>query len=90
LDIKILILSDCYWTIWELGWKNNAGGYLTTFDRRELTGQPGYSERNHVKKWFQKVSIRIDRFHSFWLGSQPSARYWWRRFGHYHNRNRPY
>jgi len=67
----------------------DAGGYLTALARRELSGQLDYSERNHIEKWFQTVAMVIDRFHSFWQGSQSSARRWLRRFRHYYNRYRP-
>jgi transposase-like protein len=67
----------------------DAGGYLTARFRHELSGQLDYEERNHIEKWFQTVSMRIDRFHSFWRGSQSSARCWLRRFRHYYNHDRP-
>jgi transposase-like protein len=67
----------------------DAGGYLTALFRHELSGQLNYSERNHIEKWFQTVSMRIDRFHSFWRGSQTSARRWLRRFRHHYNHDRP-
>ena len=67
----------------------DAGGYLTALARRELSGQLNYSERNHIEKWFQTVAMRIDRFHSFWRGSQSSAKRWLQRFRHYYNHNRP-
>jgi putative transposase len=67
----------------------NAGGYLTALARRELSGQLDYSDRSHSKKWFQAVSVRIGRFHSFWQGSQSSARRWVRRFRHHYNHDRP-
>ena len=51
----------------------DAGGYLTALFRHDLSGQLNYTERNHIEKWFQTVSMRIDRFHSFWRGSQSSA-----------------
>ncbi len=50
------------------------GGYLTAFACHELSGQVNYTERNHIKKWFQIVAMRIDRIHSFWRGSQSRAR----------------
>ena len=43
----------------------DTGGYLTARFRHELSGQLDYEERNHIEKWFQTVSMRIDRFHSF-------------------------
>ena len=67
----------------------DAGGYLTALARHELSGQLNYTHRNHIEKWFQTVTMRIDRFHSFWRGSQSSAKRWLRRFRHYYNRNRP-
>ena len=67
----------------------DAGGYLTALFRHELSGQLNYTERNHIEKWFQTVTMRIDRFHSFWRGSQASARRWLRRFRHHYNHDRP-
>ena len=67
----------------------DGGGYLTALFRHELSGHLNYRERNHIEKWFQTVSMRIDRFHSFWRGSQSSARRWLRRFRHYYNHDRP-
>jgi len=54
-----------------------------------LSGQLNYTTRNHIEKWFQTISMRIDRFHSFWRGSQVSAKRCIRRFRHYYNRYRP-
>jgi len=67
----------------------DADGYLTALFRDGLSGQLDYTERNHIEKWFQTVSIRIDRFHSFWRGSRSSARRWLRRFRHQYNHDRP-
>jgi len=67
----------------------DGGGYLTALFRHELSGHLDYRERNHIEKWFQTVSMRIDRFHTFWRGSQSSARRWLRRFRYYYNRDRP-
>ena len=67
----------------------DAGGYLTALARHELSGQLNYSDRNHVEKWFQTVSMRIDRFHSFWRGSPASAKRWLRRFRRHYNHDRP-
>ena len=63
----------------------DAGDYLTAQARRELSGQLDYSERNHIEKGFQTVAMRIIHFHTFWQGSQSSARRWLRRFRHYYN-----
>ena len=67
----------------------DGGGYLTALFRHDLSGQLNYEERNHIEKWFQTVSMRIDRFHSFWRGSQSSARRWLRRFRYHYNHDRP-
>jgi putative transposase len=67
----------------------DGAGYLTALARRFLSGQLNYSTRNHIEKWFQTVSMRIDRFHSFWQGSPASARRWLRRFRHHYNHDRP-
>ncbi|SDF73304.1 DDE domain-containing protein, partial [Halorientalis regularis] len=67
----------------------DAGGYLTALARHELSGQLDYQIRNHIEKWFQTVTMRIDRFHSFWRGSQTSAKQWLRRFRHHYNHERP-
>jgi putative transposase len=67
----------------------DAGGYLTALARHELSGHLDYSTRNHIEKWFQTVTMRIDRFHSFWRGSPASACRWLRRFRHYYNHQRP-
>jgi transposase-like protein len=66
----------------------DAGGYPTALFRHDLSGQLDYEERNHTEKWLQTVSMRIDRFHSFWRGSQSSARRWLRRFRHHYNHDR--
>jgi len=67
----------------------DAGGYLTALARPDLRGGLNYSERNLIEKWFQTVTMRIDRFHSFWRGSPASARRWLRRFRHHYNHDRP-
>ncbi len=67
----------------------DGGGYLIALFRYELSGQLNYRERNHIKKWFQTVSMRIDRFHSFWRGSQSSTGRWLSRLRHYYNHDRP-
>jgi transposase-like protein len=48
----------------------DAGGYLTALSRHDLSGRLDYRIRNHIGKWFQTVTMRIDLFHSFWRGSQ--------------------
>jgi len=67
----------------------DAAGYLTALAHRELSGQLNYRERNHIEKWFHTVTMRIDRFHSLWRGSQSSAKQWLRRFRYHYNHERP-
>jgi|GEM_PF-107833 len=67
----------------------DGGGYLTALFRHDLSGQRNYTDRNHIEKWFQTVSMRIDRFHSFWRGNPASTRRWLRRFRHHYNHDRP-
>jgi len=42
--------------------------------RRELNGQLNYNDRNHIEKWLQIVTIRIDPSHSVWQGSPASTK----------------
>jgi len=67
----------------------DAGGYLTALARHKLSGRLAYRTRNHIEKWFQTVTVRIDRFHTYWRGSLSSARQWLRRFRHHYNHERP-
>jgi transposase-like protein len=67
----------------------DAGGYLTALARLNLHGGLNYTKRNLIEKWFQTVTMRIERFHSFWRGSPASAMRWLRRFRHYYNHDRP-
>jgi len=41
----------------------DAGGYLTVIVRHELSGHLDYEDRNHIEKWFQMITIWINRFH---------------------------
>jgi len=65
----------------------DAGGYLTALSRHDLSGRLDYRILNHIEKCFQTVTMRIDRFHSFWKGSQSSAKQWLRRFRHHYTTN---
>ena len=67
----------------------DAGGYLTALACLDLRGGLNYSERNSIEKRFQTVTMRSDRFHSFWRGSAASAARWLRGFKHHHNHDRP-
>jgi len=61
----------------------NEGGDLIALARYELSGHLDYNNRNHIETQFQRVTMRIDRFHLYWRGSQSSARRWLRRFRYY-------
>jgi len=52
----------------------DGGGYLPVVARHELSSQLNYRIRNHIEKWFQTVTMRIDLFHTFWRDSQSSAK----------------
>lgn len=67
----------------------DAAGYLTALFRLDLSGRLDYSTRNHIEKWFQTLAIRIDRFHSIWMDSRPSARCWLLWFVYHYNFDRP-
>lgn len=51
----------------------DAGSYLTAPSCPELSGRFDYRIRNRIEMWFQTLTMRIDRFHTFWRGSQSSA-----------------
>jgi putative transposase len=65
-------------------------GYLTAFSRVGLSGRLDYADRNHIEKWFHTLKMRIDRFHSSWVGSRRSVRQWLASFVHYYNFQRPH
>jgi len=62
--------------------------YLTALARHNLSGHLDCNDRNYIEKWFQTVTMRIDRFHSIWMGSSASARRWLNRFKYHYNRQR--
>ena len=68
----------------------DAGGYLTALSRHDLSGRLDYRIRNHIEKWFQTVTMRIDRFHTYWRGSQSRAKQWLGRFRQHYNHERPH
>ena len=39
-------------------------GSLTALTCHELSGHLNCTERNYIEKWFQTLTMRIDRFHS--------------------------
>ncbi|MEF8882540.1 MAG: DDE-type integrase/transposase/recombinase [Halapricum sp.] len=48
-------------------------GYLTALARTDLSGELNYTDRNIVENLFQTYTMRIERFHETWNGSQASA-----------------
>ncbi len=65
-------------------------GYRTALSRLGLSGQVDYTERNLIEKWFHTLTMRLDRFHTSWVGSQASVREWLEQFVQYYNRQRPH
>ncbi|WP_458209894.1 IS6 family transposase [Haladaptatus sp. NG-SE-30] len=65
-------------------------GYRTALFRIGLNGQLDYTERNLIEKWFHTLKMRIDRFHTSWVGSRPSVQQWLEQFVHYYNQQRPH
>ena len=63
-------------------------GYLTALARTSLTGHLDYSERNIVEKLFQTYTMRVERFHETWNGSQTSAERWLTAYTAYYNHHR--
>lgn len=63
-------------------------GYLTALARTKLNGHLDYSERNIVEKLFQTYTMRIERFHETWNGSQPSTERWLTAYYYHHLRSR--
>ncbi|UPV76718.1 IS6 family transposase (plasmid) [Halorussus limi] len=64
--------------------------YLTAPFRLGLSGQLECVDRNHIEQWFHTLKMRIDRFHSSWVGSRRSVRQCLALFDHYYNFQRPH
>jgi putative transposase len=65
-------------------------GYRTALARLGLNGRVDYTDRNLIEKWFHTLKMRLDRFHTSWVGSRQSVRQWLALFAHYYNRLRPH
>ena len=65
-------------------------GYRTALARLGLNGRVDYTDRNLIEKWFHTLKMRLDRFHTSWVGSRQSVRQWLALFEHYYNRLRPH
>ena len=66
----------------------NRIGYLTALARTDRNGQFDYTDRNIVEKLFQTYTMRIERFHETWNGSQASAERWLTAYTAYYNYHR--
>ena len=65
-------------------------GYRTALSRLRLSGRVDYTDRNHIEKWFHTLKMRVDCFHTSWVGSRLSVRQWLALFVHYYNVQRPH
>jgi putative transposase len=63
-------------------------GYLTALARIDLSGELNYTDRNIVEQLFQTYTMRIERFHETWNGSQASAERWLTAYTAYYNHHR--
>jgi putative transposase len=51
-------------------------GYLTALSQTDLGGHLDYVMRNLIEKWFQTVTMRVERFHNTWMGGRASTQRW--------------
>jgi putative transposase len=65
-------------------------GYLTALAQTDLGGHLDYVMRNLIEKWFQTLTMRVDRFHNTWMGRRASAQRWLTAFAYYYNFQRPH
>ena len=68
----------------------DAFGYRTAISRLGLNGRVDYTDRNLIEKWFHTLKMRVDRFHTSWVGSRLSVRQLIALFVHYYNFQRPH
>ena len=59
--------------------------YPTALARYDSRGHLDSVERNLIKKWFQTLAMRINRFHQTWMSGRASAQRWLVAFGYYYN-----
>jgi len=64
-------------------------GYLTALAQTDLGGHLNYVTRNLIEKWFQTLTMRVDRFRNTWMGGRASAARWLAAFVFYYNFQRP-
>jgi putative transposase len=65
-------------------------GYLTALAQTDLGGELKYTDRNIVEKLFQTYTMRIQRSHETWNGSQASAERLLTAYTAYYNHHRSY
>jgi len=53
----------------------NQLGHWTALARLGLSGRVSYIDRNLIEKWFHIFTMRVDRFHTSWVGSQRRVRW---------------
>jgi len=63
-------------------------GYFTALARTDLSGELDYTDRNIAEKFFQTYTMRIERFHETWNGSQASTQHWLTAYTAYYNHHR--
>lgn len=49
-------------------------GYRTALVRIGLNSQVDYTDRKLIEKWFHTLKMRLDYFHTSWVGSRRSVR----------------
>ena len=63
-------------------------GYLIALARTDLSGELNYTDCNIVEKLFQTYTMRIERFHETWNGSQATAERLLTAYTAYYNQHR--
>ena len=61
---------------------------LTALTQTDLRGEPDYTDRNIVENLFQTYTMRTERFHEMWHGSQASTERWLTAYTAYYNHHR--
>jgi putative transposase len=64
-------------------------GYRTALFRLGLNGRVDYLDRTIIETWFHTLKMRVDRFHSSWVGGRSSVRRWIVQFVRYDTVQRP-
>jgi transposase-like protein len=65
-------------------------GYLTALFRLDLSGHLNCVDRNLIETWFHTLTMRVDRFHNSWVGSQAAVAQWLAQFVYYYTVQRPH